>query len=298
MSLNNTGIALPPQEMVQQNTPSPMPPPVGGVATNDISTLEVQRNIAKQKEDLLNALLSPVNLFDTNAKAKLADAPREDYNSVNQPDIDVPELTEKVIADYKGEKASKPVAVNEVNSDKEFNTLKKENPKALAVDGEAQLKNFDAIDRDLFRGIMKAESGGGQYRIHENAGTSRAIGSFGLLPGTAIKDVIEVYGERSNFAKEYPAEFTRVKDAIEKQDWVSAAKVMADPNIEAEVAKDYLNRTKQLVEYNNLPEQYKDEMLILSWNLGAGGARDVLRKAGEEGVKNHPYVQKVLSGMN
>lgn len=207
--------------------------------------------------------------------------------------IEVPTLT----AEDLGGEVPKKIAdatsfdLDSVKKDKDFNKLPKD---YLAVDKEEMLKPFDPEQRKWFDAIAQVESSGGKMRIHENAGTSRAIGSFGILPTTGVADVIQ--RGKGNFATAYPEEFEKVKEALKNKDWVGVGKIMADPNIEAEVAKDYrkINRNyiKRLAP--NLPKSVLKPFELLVWNQGISTALKIYKKDGEAGVRSHPYVKKVM----
>lgn len=215
---------------------------------------------------------------------------------------DVKVLTnEKLEGKKEPEEAEKGVTSNhktrveyltKVKEDKDFDSIPKQ---ALSVSKGEILKPFDADQRAWFGAISEAESSGGKNRIHENAGRSRAIGSFGLLPGTAVADVI-LSRPKGNFAEEFPVEYGKAKKALKEKNWVELGKLTADPAIEAEIAKDYRKVNKNYIKRlaKDVPDDLKPYFEILAWNQGVGGAKSIYKKGGEDGVKNHPYVKKVV----
>jgi hypothetical protein len=122
---------------------------------------------------------------------------------------------------------------------------------------------------------------------------SRAIGSFGLIPTTALADVADK-SSKGNLATKYPEVYKELKKYRKDRNWVAMSKLMADPNVEAEVAKDYrkINEKYMDAKIKNIPSDVRGDLEALSWKLGANAAKKVYQKSGKQGVKNHWYVKK------
>ena len=170
----------------------------------------------------------------------------------------------------------------------------------VAVSEEDLLAPFDPVDRKFFKALARVESSGGKNRIHENAGTSRAMGSFGLVPTQSPKDIV-ANAKSGNFATAYPEAFRDLETAVKNKNWVEVGKITLNPNYEAELAKDYrkINRQylRRFFKTNVKDPSHKLPIEVLAWNLGAGGAKNIYKKGGIKAVKSHPYVKKFLETM-
>lgn len=187
-------------------------------------------------------------------------------------------------------------AMSKVSKDADFSKIDKD---AIAVSQDEILTRIPIKNRDLFGAISQVESSGGKNRIHNNAGVSRAIGSFGLIPTTSLADVSQK--TKGNLATEYPEIFKELQKQIKDRNWVEAGKLMVDPDIEAEVVKDYWETLDDYVDAKfpeSLDPDLKPLVKILAWKEGAGAASKIYRKDGVDGVLEHPYVKSVLKNMD
>lgn len=287
MPMQDTTAMAPQQPAAPTTTTTPATPTEASGAQGGTDR-NIERIIARQKE-LLDVLTRPQRLFSPEQEITLK-ASRENFGSASSVNGKVPKYARGGgIQEETGYDTHKEKVVV-VGSDSDFAKMKADGIK-LGTDLDTQLEDVtDIKNRELLRRLSYAESSGGKLRIHENAGTSRAVSTFGLLPTQAVAEVTNQ--KDSRFADLFPEEMDSLKTAVAKKDWVAVNKITANPTFDAVLAEDYLNVLKKQINYEIIEPAYRDDALLYAWYKGRGGLNTLVKAKGYGALSDQSHVQR------